>query len=375
MSRKPMCTITLCLLLRFTLADASPSEELDQVMQELSPKVTSKAINTDPRWRKVSKIHVMVPSFYQQAASDGFESWLESEIKADVVLLESEDELKAVQNEVQALVGWCSYLNGEFPKLVWIQNLSAGVEGCTKHKQFHNKRVIVSNGAATHGPAIAEWVIGSMFLLQRNSLQYYQQQRKNNWIQDPQTIPLGAEINNKTILIVGLGGIGKQIAWRAKGLGMRVTATRNSSREGPDYVDYVGLADELSELAKQADVVVNAAPLTEKTKDLFNRSFFQNMKPDAKFINVGRGGSVVQSDLIAALKEGEIGGAALDVTTPEPLPKNSELWGLPNVYITPHHSSLTGEARNRFWLFMRENIRRLVAGKNIYNLVNLDKGY
>ncbi len=156
---------------------------------------------------------------------------------------------------------------------------------------------------------------------------------------------------------------------------MRVLATRNSSRSGPDYVDYVGLADELLELAKQADVVVNAAPLTAKTREIFDRKFFETMPQHSLFMNVGRGGSVQQDDLIAALKAGTIRAAALDVTTPEPLPEDSELWKLPNVFITPHDSSFTAESAARRWVFMKENLRRLVAGERVYNLVDLQRGY
>ncbi len=102
---------------------------------------------------------------------------------------------------------------------------------------------------------------------------------------------------------------------------MRVLATRNSRREGPDYVDYVGLSDELNELAAKADVVINTAPLTDQTRGMFNAAFFDDMKPEGFFITVGRGASTVTDDLVAALKSGAIAGAGLDVTDPEPLPK------------------------------------------------------
>ena len=183
------------------------------------------------------------------------------------------------------------------------------------------------------------------------------------------------EVNGKTMLVVGLGGIGRQIAKRAHGLGMRVTATRNSRREGPEYVDYVGLPDELLKLTKDADVVVNITPLTKATTGLFNRVFFKTMKPSAYFINMGRGKSVVTNDLIDALTNQEIAGAGVDVTDPEPLPPDHPLWKTPNVIITPHSSAPSDQMLERFWILVRENLRRYVAGEPMLNVVDLKRGY
>ena len=120
---------------------------------------------------------------------------------------------------------------------------------------------------------------------------------------------------------------------------MKVIATRASSREGPDYVSYVGLSDELPTLIAQADVVVAALPLVPATTRLFDAKMFGRMKKNAFFINVGRGGSVVTDDLVAALNAGTIAGAGLDVTDPEPLPKDHALWKAKNIIITPHMSA------------------------------------
>jgi len=147
------------------------------------------------------------------------------------------------------------------------------------------------------------------------------------------------EVQDRTLLVVGLGGIGTEVAWRADGLGMRVIAIRNSSRSGPAFVDYVGLPNELLKLAAEADVVVNTTPLTAKTQGMFDRRFFRSMKPGTYFINVGRGKSVVTADLIDALNSGHLGGAALDVQDPEPLPADHPLWQAKNIIITPHISA------------------------------------
>ena len=183
------------------------------------------------------------------------------------------------------------------------------------------------------------------------------------------------EVQGRTMLVVGLGGIGTEIARRANGLGMRVIATRNTSRKGPDFVEYVGLAHELPKLVGQADVVVNATPLTPATTGLFDRTFFGTMKQGAYFINVGRGKSVVTGDLIDALNSGRVGGAALDVQDPEPLPPDHPLWTAKNVIITPHISAGSDEQMQRFWLVVRENLRRYTNGERMLNVVDVKRGY
>jgi len=199
---------------------------------------------------------------------------------------------------------------------------------------------------------------------------------KGSWQRD---IELGSgefmDLEGRTALVVGLGGIGTQTAKRAHGLGMRVVATRGSRREGPAYVDYVGLADEVIELAASADVVINTAPLTERTRGMFNAEFFTAMKSTAYFISVGRGASTVTADLIEALENGEIAGAGLDVTDPEPLPEGHPLWATPRVIISPHAAGRSDRSRDRLFLLVEENLRRYIAGEPMLSVVNIERGY
>jgi phosphoglycerate dehydrogenase-like enzyme len=181
-------------------------------------------------------------------------------------------------------------------------------------------------------------------------------------------------VDGKTALIVGLVGICRAAAKRAAALSMRVIATRNSSRSGPDYVEYVGLSDELLELAARADVVINALPLTAETTGLFDEAFFDAVKPGVFFVNVARGASVVTDDLVAALGDGRVAGAGLDVTDPEPLPVDHPLWRMPNVIITPH-IAWYGNNRERQTTLARENIRRFIAGDALLNVVDPNRGY
>jgi phosphoglycerate dehydrogenase-like enzyme len=156
---------------------------------------------------------------------------------------------------------------------------------------------------------------------------------------------------------------------------MRVIAIRRSSHEGPDYVDYVGLTDELHSMAATADVIANALPLTPETTGVFDKAFFDAVKPGAIFLSVGRGKNTITGDLIAALESGKLFGAGLDVTDPEPLPAGNPLWHLPNVIITPHVSATGADANRRQTVIAVENLRRYVAGERMLNVVDMSRGY
>jgi phosphoglycerate dehydrogenase-like enzyme len=214
--------------------------------------------------------------------------------------------------------------------------------------------------------------MGMMLVLSRHLDYYLKQQQEAHWAVGA---PALADLSGKTVLIVGLGGIGTEVAKRAHAFGMKVIATRASGKSGPDYVSYVGLPDELLKLTPQADFVVNCAPLTPQTTGIFDAAFFTAMKPGAFFLNVGRGRSAVTADLIAALSSGKIAGAGLDVVDPEPLPATSPLWHLPNVIMTPHVSAATPMAETQRTALLRENLRRYVAGEPMLAVVDPDRGY
>ena len=182
-------------------------------------------------------------------------------------------------------------------------------------------------------------------------------------------------LDGKAVLVVGLGGIGSEVARRAQALGMTVDAIRASGRHGPQYVREVGLPADLLRLAAKADFIVNTTPLTPETRAMFDARFFATVKPSAYFFNVGRGQSVDQQALIDALKSGRLAGAGLDVTDPEPLPPDNALWSLPNVILTPHVSTRSDLGDAARLAVVRENLRRYVAGEKMLSVVDLRKGY
>jgi phosphoglycerate dehydrogenase-like enzyme len=281
----------------------------------------------------------------------------------------------AAIRDADALIGFCEpEIVSRGNRLVWIQIFSAGAEDCVTVDAVAAREVLLTNMQKMASPVIGEHAIAMMLALARGLPQYARAMPDGDWDREFAERSNMRSIAGKTMLVVGLGGIGTAVARRADGLRMRVVATRNSSRSGPDFVDYVGLSDELLALAAEADVVVNALPLTPQTADLFDREFFDTVKPGVLFINVARGGSVVTAELVAALKDGRVAAAGLDVTEPEPLPADHPLWQMPNVIITPHVAGF-GNERDDFPVVFEENVRRFVAGEPLLNVVDPARGY
>ena len=276
------------------------------------------------------------------------------------------------------LVGLCTpEIVARGTSLKWIQLLNAGADSCATIPTVAQRGILVTNLQRIQGPHMAEHAIALLLSLARALPVYAVEQNAGAFTRGFRETrgerPI--EIEGKTLLVVGLGGIGTEVAKRAHGLGLHVIATRNSKREGPDYVEYVGLADEYRTLAARADVVVNSTPLTPETRGMFDAAFFAAMKDDAFFINIGRGESVVTADLTAALQRGTIGGAGLDVTDPEPLPAGHPLWSMSNVIITPHIATSSDYRSDRTFTLVAENVRRYARGDAVLSVVDLAAGY
>ena len=269
-------------------------------------------------------------------------------------------------------------------KLRWIQTGAAGVEkDLTPELKASN--IVLTNTQKIYGPNVADQAMALLLCVTRGMSKGFQTDsqsgktagdllRRWNWLKSdvkPQ------ELHGKTMMIVGLGGIGTQIARRAHGFGMRVMGIDpNEKMQKPDFVFSLNRPAQMMELLPKADVVVIACPLTEKTKGMFGASQFGAMKSSAYFINIARGEIVNTPDLVAALKADKIAGAGLDVTDPEPLPSNHSLWQMPNVAISPHLGGQSPEARqDRQWRLWRENLRRFVAGEPLLCVVDKAKGY
>ncbi len=276
--------------------------------------------------------------------------------------------------EAGAIVGFCdSALLDAAPHVSWVQIFWAGAERCLAADGIARGEIVLTNMQKMSSPVIAEHAIALTLALARGLPRFAAAMTEGAWARDERSTAGMTDIAGKTMLVLGLGGIGTEVARRADALGMRVIATRNSRREGPAFVDYVGLADETLELAAEADVIVNALPLTEQTRGLLDAAFFEVLQ-GAYLVNIGRGATVNTDDLVAALESGKVAGAGLDVTDPEPLPADHPLWSMDNVLISPHVAA-RGGGHERHRVLALENIRRYFAGESLYNVVDPDKGY
>lgn len=350
----------------------------DAFIEQLGLREGPSPSAADPGWTPPRKVVVadLWPGLTGQLArvAPGVEVVVASDREAAADLVEDAD----------AILGWLTPEILERGKhLRWISLFSAGIESYLTLPGFRESNVVLTNGQSLYAGGGAEHVLGMVLALSRRLHTAVSLQSERRWDNAPLTGPtpitgggseLG-ELRGKTLLVVGLGGIGTEVARLAHGIGMRVIATRASRREGPSFVDYVGLSSELLTLVPEADVVVNCVPLTTDTERMFDNSVFSAMKSTAFFVNIGRGKTVDTRALTDALREGVIAGAGLDVTEPEPLPADHELWGLPNVIITPHVGGDSEAHMERIWLLFRENLRRFAVGEPLLSVVNKRRGY
>ncbi len=250
------------------------------------------------------------------------------------------------------------------PNLRWFHSFSAGID----HPAFRvllERGVTLTNSPGGSSPAIAQYVIGMMLRVAKRMDAWSAAQRERRWAPIPSD-----ELTGKTVGVVGLGHIGGEVARLAKAFGMRVAGCRRSGRRAR-WVDKIVPPGRLHDLLARADFVVLAVPLTSETERLIGAPELRAMRPDAWLINVSRGRVVDEAALVRALRQGEIGGACLDVFEAEPLSPESELWSLPNAIVTPHNSGwspLNGERGTEIFL---DNLRRYASGRRLRNVVRL----
>ncbi len=297
-----------------------------------------------------------------------------------VVVVHTMAEALAQAPDTDALVGFnpeiCAPgLLAAARDLRWIESLAAGVENCLAVPGLRARRLLLTNMRAVDAAVIAEHAIALTLALAHGLDVFAVDSAKAQWnVAHGATTPMQS-LEGKTLLVIGLGGIGTEVARRAHALGMTVIATRDGDRHGPAFVSHIGAPAELPLLARSADVVVSCVPLTPVTQGMFDAKFFALLKPTTIFVNISRGGTMVMADLTAALVGKRLAGAGLDVADPEPLPPDNPLWHAPHVLITPHISSrsdLPGEGR---WIVARENLRRYALGAHMLNVVDQARGY
>lgn len=347
---------------------AQADAALETLIEETGIEVGSVPLREMPGWEEPNRIAIWAPAARVQQLRDEFP-------QLEFIEVQTAGDLAERAPDADAVIGLCSQgVIEAAPELAWIQIFGAGAEHCVSLEAVKSGRVLVTNMQKMSSPVLGEHAVAMVMALARGLVEHGKVMRAGEWRRRSPITDRMQSVSGKTLLVVGLGGIGTEVARRAAALGMRVTATRRSTRSGPDFVAYVGLSSELHALAAEADFIVNALPLTTQTRGLFDAEFFAAAKRGTIFVSVGRGASTVTDDLVDALASGQVAGAGLDVTDPEPLPADHPLWRMDNVIITPHVAG-AGGSRERHAVLLRENIRRFIAGEALYNVVSPDRGY
>lgn len=264
----------------------------------------------------------------------------------------------------------------EIPKIAsksnvkWIHVSSAGVDKLSE--ELKKSSIVITNSSGVHPIPISEHVLGFMLMFARQLNKAYKSQIDRKWNREMTGV---FELRGKTVGIIGMGRIGSQIGRLTKAIGMKVFTVAREVHKKEKFVDKLYVYKDIDAVLKEADFVVNALPSTTETFHLFKADKFNKMKRSAYFINIGRGKTVNENDLIDALKNRKIAGAGLDVFELEPLPAKSLLWKLENVIITPHVSGLTPYYMDRVIDIFSMNLKAYLSKKPLPNKIDKQRGY
>ena len=257
------------------------------------------------------------------------------------------------------------------PRLKWVQTMSAGVDRFARMDIWQSP-VILSGVSGIHATPIGEFVLEFMLMFAKQAPLCFRMKQKHEW---KRFMP--GVLRGKTVGIVGLGSIGREVARLSKAFGMRVIATRRSAKKAGQarYVDTLLPAKQLKQLLAESDFVVICTPLTPETYGLIGEEEVRAMKSTAYLINIARGGMVDEEALIRALNEKWIAGAGLDVTATEPLPPDSRLWDFDNVILSPHVAGGMEDYMKHATGIFCENLRSYMSGRKLINVIDKKKGY
>lgn len=256
------------------------------------------------------------------------------------------------------------------PKLKWIQAISAGVDYMALD-EIRRRGILLTNGRGIHRIHMAEFAIAAMINLARGFHIMFRNQLQKKWDRNVPQL----EIYGATLGILGLGAIGGEIAKKAVAMGMHVIGVKRTPTP-MEHVEEVFGPDKIEQVFQRSDFIINLLPYTPATHKLIDRRCFEQMKPTACFINLGRGRTVNEADLIEALQGGRIKAMASDVYYEEPLPADSPLWDLENVILAPHICGVSPRYNDRAMEIIDHNLAVYLAGRGeMINVVDLEAGY
>jgi phosphoglycerate dehydrogenase-like enzyme len=258
------------------------------------------------------------------------------------------------------------------PGLRWLHTVSAGVERLLIPEVTERDGFTLTNNSGAYDIPIAEFVLAAILSAAKHLPDYQRAQEASRWDREH----THTELRDATLVVLGMGSIGGEVARLACGLGMNVIGVRRRlDLSGIPGVSRVVPPEQLAEVAAEADFIAVTAPLTPATRGLVSRDVIARMKPGAWIVNIARGAIVDEPALLDALREKRIGGAAIDAWWTEPLPPDSEWWKLPNVIATPHSSHSSPRVRERTLALFLENLRRWKAKEPLLNVVDVRAGY
>jgi phosphoglycerate dehydrogenase-like enzyme len=259
------------------------------------------------------------------------------------------------------------------PNLRWVHSSGAGIETLT-YPELVESDVVLTNTRGGHAPCIADHAFALLLALTRRLPDLLADQRAHVWKRPGGTAGMRA-LPGATMVIVGMGNIGRQVAQRAVAFDMRVLGVDVRPGEAPAGVEAILPLERLDEALRQADVAVIAVPLTPQTRGMLDARRIGLLKPGGYLIVLSRGGIVDEPALIAALQEGRLAGAGLDVQAREPTPPDDPLWDAPNLILTPHCSPTSDLTRERVWAITEENVGRFVRGEPLINVCDKRAGF
>jgi phosphoglycerate dehydrogenase-like enzyme len=294
---------------------------------------------------------------------DGFERTPEQEERF-TELVAGAEVLFGIPAELPERLAWAVRIA---PGLRFVQATAAGAGQQVRRAGLtaaELERVAISSASGVHAVPLAEWSIFGLLAFAKDLPRLRRDGAERAWPHYPTT-----ELRGQTLLVVGVGAIGLEVARLASAFGMRVVGVKRETGERVPHVDSLHPPEQLRELVGDAHAIVVTLPLTDETRGLIDRDTIERMRDGAVFVNVGRGRVVDEEALIDALRSGKLAGAALDVTYKEPLPPESPLWEMENVILSPHTAALSWHENERIVELFAENLRRYLRGDGLLSRV------
>ncbi len=315
----------------------------------------------------MAKIKVLIASRISQEIADMLQA---APSEMDIQFLPEGEPSRDHLSDVEILYGQLP--EADFPfatSLQWVMQPFVGVEG-SMYPAFKESPITLVNSKRLYGPQLAEHAFALLLALTRGINTQLELMRKKEW----KWLPC-VEVAEMTMGILGLGGIGRAVAQRAKAFAFEVIAVDAEPMEKPDTVDELGQLEWLPAFLSRCDVLTVCCPITPQTHKLLSHAEFDCLPEGSYLINVSRGKVIDEDALIAALKNGKLAGAGLDVTYTEPCPPDNPLWTLPNVILTSHTAGASQNIATRAMQLFIDNMHRYVKGEPLANVVDKEKGY